>query len=378
MSAGLLPAVPWALPFLALFRLGRREPRLLQYAPRRGRPLSLIIPARNEAATIGTLLASLGRSDYTPLEILVVDDRSTDATASVVARFAATDPRIRLIHGDPLPDGWYGKPWACLQGARAATGDLLVFTDADTRHEPALLACAAGALEVERADLVTVAPRQLTLTFWERIIMPQVWALLGARYHPRAVNRATRARDVIANGQFILVTRDAYERAGGHAAVRGEVAEDLALAQTFFGKRMKLFFAFAESLMETRMYQSLPQLIEGWSKNVYLGGRRSFPHEPVRRALVPVMLALAMLFWLLPLAALLAGLLPAAAAIAVGLSVLFWATICYGMGVPPIYGLGYPLGAAMLLYIVMRSTWRGAGRVEWRGRVYTARGARSG
>jgi chlorobactene glucosyltransferase len=378
VSAGLLPALPWALPFLALVRLGRREPRLLQYGPRRGRPLSLIIPARNEATTIATLLSSLGRSDYAPLEIIVVDDRSTDATASVVAQFAAGDPRIRLIHGDPLPDGWYGKPWACLQGARAATGELLVFTDADTRHEPALLAHAAGALEAEHADLVTAAPRQLTLTFWERIIMPQVWALLGTRYHPRAVNRARRARDVIANGQFILVTRDAYERAGTHAAVRGEVAEDLALAQTFFGKRMKLFFAFAESLMETRMYQSLPQLIEGWSKNVYLGGRRSFPDEPVLRALMPAMLVLAMLFWLLPPAALLAGLLPAPAVAAVALSVLFWMTMCYGMRVPAIYGLGYPLGAAMLLYIVTRSTWRGAGRVEWRGRVYTAARKRAG
>jgi hypothetical protein len=368
--ARLLPALPWVLPFVAFYPLRRREPDLTRYPPSRGRPLSVVIPARNEADTIGVLLASLARSDYAPLEIVVVDDRSTDGTRAVVAASAAEDRRLRLVEGEPLPAGWYGKPWACLQGARAATGELLVFTDADTRHAPSLLAHAVGALERERADLVTVAPRQLTVSFWERVIMPQVWALLGLRYHPRRVNRATRGRDVIANGQFILLTRGAYERAGTHAAVRGEVAEDLALAQTVLARGMKLFFAFGETLMETRMYRSLPELLEGWSKNVYLGGRRSFPDEPVRRALVPLLLVLEPLFWLLPIAALVAGVAPAAAASAIALSALFWATMCGGMGVPPIYGLGYPLGAAMLLWIVLRSTWRGARRVEWRGRVY--------
>ena len=125
--------------------------------------------------------------------------------------------------------------------------------------------------------------------------MPQIWFLLALRYHPASVNRARRERDVIANGQFILTTRKAYEAAGTHAAVRHEVAEDLALAQTFLRHGRKLHFAFAERLMETRMYQGLSHLIEGWSKNIYLGGRRSFPHEPVLRALVPVMLVVAML-----------------------------------------------------------------------------------
>ena len=112
------------------------------------------------------------------------------------------------------------------------------------------------------------------------------------------MNRARRERDVIANGQFILTTREAYDAVGTHAAVRHEVAEDLALAQAYLRHGRRLHFAFAERLMETRMYQSLPQLIEGWSKNVYLGGRRSFPEEPVLRALVPVMLRGGHGFWL--------------------------------------------------------------------------------
>jgi chlorobactene glucosyltransferase len=237
-----------------------------------------------------------------------------------------------------------------------------------------LLARAVGALRAERADLLTVAPRQRCESFWERLVMPQIWLLLGVRYHPARVNRARRERDVIANGQFILMPRERYEGVGTHAAVRREVAEDLALAQACHRAGQRIHFAFAERLMETRMYRSLPQLIEGWSKNVYLGGRRSFPEEPVLRALVPVMLLAAFGFWLIPPAVLAitgatAGPGPAAAA-ATALSALFWMLVSWRMKIPPWYGLLYPIGALMGLYIVARSTRRGARRVEWRGRVY--------
>jgi chlorobactene glucosyltransferase len=374
----LLPAAPWVLPFLTLPRLASRRPNLSDANPASDTLLSVIIPARNEADTIAAVVRSVLGSNYEPLELIVVDDRSTDGTASIVQELGA-DKRLRLIRGDELPEGWYGKPWACLQGYRHATGELLLFTDSDTRHQPELLEQAVGALRSNRADLVTVSPTQRCVTFWERIIMPQIWFLLALRYSPARVNRATRARDVIANGQFILTTRAAYEAAGTHEAVRHEVAEDLALAQTYLRRGLKLHFAFAERLMETRMYRGLASLIEGWSKNIYLGGRRSFPDEPLPRALVPVMLASAMLFWLLPsvtllMSALLPGLdnlAPAALAASI-LGAVFWMLICFGMRIPALYGLGYPLGALIALYISLRSTWRGARTVEWRGRVYGA------
>ena len=374
----LLPALPWLAPFAALARLGRRTPELSTAPAVTDGPLiSVVIPARNESRVIATVLGSVLESRYAALEIIVVDDRSTDDTAARVAGIAERDPRVRLIEGEPLPEGWFGKPWACVQGARAARGEILVFTDADTRHAPDLLPHAVGALQAERADLLTISPRQRCETFWERVVMPQIWFLLGVRYHPRAVNRARRARDVIANGQFIMVRRDAYDRVGTHAAVRGEVAEDLALAQAFFAAGLRSWFAFAESLMETRMYESLPHLVEGWSKNIYLGGRRSFPDEPVRRALVPLALAGSIVFWLLPplvLAGALAEAWPslaAAGAVATLLCVAFWMLMSLGMQIPAWYGLLYPLGAGVLLYVVARSTWRGGRRVEWRGRTYS-------
>jgi chlorobactene glucosyltransferase len=344
--------------------------------PTQGPLVSIVIPARNESATIETVVRSILATTYHSFELLVVDDRSTDDTAAVVQRLSA-DPRIRLIRGTELPEGWYGKPWACLQGYRQARGQLLLFTDADTRHQPELLARAVGAVLTEKADLVTVSPAQLCVTFWERIIMPQIWFLLALRYGPRGVNRASRARDVIANGQFMLTPRQAYEAAGTHAAVSHEVAEDLALAQTYLRRGLKLHFAFAERLMETRMYHGLAHLIEGWSKNIYLGGRRSFPDEPLLRALVPLMLVLALVYWLVPPATLVAALVwpsmthyRSAALLATALSAGFWVLISHGMRIPMLYGLGFPLGALMSLYIVLRSTWRGGRKVEWKGRIY--------
>jgi chlorobactene glucosyltransferase len=365
-----------------LFRLANTRPNLSDAPLADGTLVSVIVPARNESATIETVVRSVLTSTYHPLELLVVDDRSTDDTAAIVERLAAEDSRVRLVPGEPLPPGWYGKPWACLQGYRAAKGELLLFTDADTRHQPELLARSVGALYAEGADLLTVAPRQLCVTFWERVVMPQIWLLLALRYHPARVNRARRERDVIANGQFILVPRASYQAVGTHDVVRAEVAEDLALAQAFHRAGRRLYFAFAERLMETRMYRSLPEMVEGWSKNMYLGGRRSFPGEPLLQALVPAMLVAAFAFWLVPPVALALVDAPrdigVAAATATGLSALFWVLISLGMRIPAWYGLLYPLGALTALAIGVRSAWRGDRKVEWRGRAYSPSGISAG
>ncbi len=370
----LLPALPWLAPFAFIPRLANLRPNLSDSPTASAGLVSVIIPARNESAVIETVVTSVLASLYHPIEVVVVDDRSTDDTAAQVAELARGDARLRLVPGRELPAGWYGKPWACLQGYQSARGELLLFTDADTRHAPELLGRAVGALRESGADLLTIAPQQRCETFWERIVMPQIWLLLGVRYHPDRVNRSRRLRDVIANGQFILMARSSYEAVGTHEAVRGEVAEDLALAQEMVRRGGRLHFAFAERLMETRMYDGLGPMIEGWSKNVYLGGRRSFTEEPVLRALVPVILALGFCFWLAPPAAALLSALGGGAApsavMATGLGAVFWCLICFGMRIPPAYGLGYPLGAAMALYIAMRSTLRGGRRVEWRGRTY--------
>jgi chlorobactene glucosyltransferase len=362
-------SLPWLMPLAALPIISRKHPRLVDEPEAAGRMVSVIIPARNESGTIDRLLSSLRRTTYAPVEFILVDDTSTDDTAAIAERHAAEDPRIRVVRGAQLPDGWYGKAWACVQGYRAARADLLLFTDADTVHGPGALAHAVGALERSGADLVTVLTRQELVSFWERAVMPQILTLLLFRYRPAQLNRATRGRDVIANGQFILVRRDAYESAGTHESVRDGVAEDLLLAQRFLeaGKRLRAWWA--EDLITTRMYTGLGAMLEGWSKNIYLGGRATFPEEPILRRLVPVALVAGPAFWLLPLVALFFGAAWAPAAIA--LSVAFWTLIVLGLKLPPMYGLVYPLGAVMTLVMVLRSLARGERRVVWRGREYS-------
>src|SRR5574337_1052684 len=180
----LYAALPWAAPWAACLRFARRSPRLGD-APDPPEPLqliSVIVPARNEISTIGTVIRSGLGTDYPAVELIVVDDRSDDGTAEAAAAAAGGDPRFRLIRGSDPPPGWFGKQWACLTGAEAARGAILAFTDADTRHAPPLLRKAAGALAARKVGLVTLLGAQRCVTFWERVVMPQMWLLLGLRF----------------------------------------------------------------------------------------------------------------------------------------------------------------------------------------------------
>lgn len=379
-----LAVIPYLGPLVLLGILSKRKPDVKDFPPRTGRRLSVIIPARNEEAVIERCVRSILASTYDPLEIFVVDDRSTDSTAMIVEQLAQEDARVRLIRGEPLPEGWYGKPWACVQGFRAATGELLCFTDADTIHAPALLAHSVGALEATGAGLFTVMPTQLMLTAAERLVLPQIAYILIARYHPAQVNAATAARDVIANGQYILMPRAAYERVGTHERVKHEVAEDLALAQESVRAGEKLVMAWALDLMQTRMYTGWAHLREGWSKNLYLGARRSLSGNRVLQALIPSLLVFPFLAWLLPPALLLLLLFgvttpfTGAAVAATAASLLFWTVMSVAMGIPWVWGLAYPVGAAAGAYLALRSTLRGARKVEWKGRTYGTGGPTTG
>src|ERR1043165_2619444 len=173
-------AAPWLLVLLVvLFRYATRRPRLRDYEPLTTGPLvSVIIPARNEARNLELCVRSVLATHSSPIEVIVVDDRSTDGTAEIVE--PATGRRLHLIRGAEPPAGWFGKQWAIMQGYLAATGDLLLFADADTRHERELIGRAVAALQAERVDLCSVLPRQEMRTFWERVIQPHVMLALEA------------------------------------------------------------------------------------------------------------------------------------------------------------------------------------------------------
>lgn len=376
----LLLALPWlALLVFVLFVV--REPRELQAAPseygERVPLVSVIVPARNEALNIESCVTSLARSTYPAFEVLVVDDRSDDETGRIArALGSGSARRLEVIDGQELPPGWLGKPFACWQGAQAARGELLLFTDADTIHGPDLLGRTVVGLAEERADLLTIMGRQLMETFWEKLVQPQVFLTMACRF-PRfeSLARSRRWRDAIANGQFLLFRREVYDAFGGHEAVKDEVVEDLALAQVVKRAGYALRIRRAEADLATRMYRSLPHLVEGWSKNIVRGGLQTFPRV-LRPFIAPLSLTSGVGLWLVPPLALLLssiGVLGSAwliwSAVVCGVSVVLWMHFTRRMGAPAAYGLLYPLGALIGIHIFLLSWSRGR-RIVWKGRSY--------
>jgi chlorobactene glucosyltransferase len=371
----LLLAAPWiAVLWIVVRRYASRGPQLHGYAPRPNGPaLSVIIPARNEAPNIERCVRSVLAAAYAPLEIIVVDDRSSDDTAGIVERLAAMPEaggRVRLVRGVDLPPGWFGKQWALVQGYRVATGDLVLFADADTKHEPDLIPRAVTALRTEHVDLVSVIPRQEMETFWERLVQPHVFFALQARVGDlRHINRTRTVWNAIANGQFILTTRVAYDAVGTHAAVRDSVADDVMLAQACVRGGRDIFLVHAMEYMATRMYRSLSEIIGGWSKNLALGAPLMAPPIAIVRRLIPYLMWLPVFAWIGPPLAWLVWRWDFTV-IAMAASLGTWLEIYRREQAPWWYALLYPVGAGMVAYIMLRSAWRGGRRVEWRGRLY--------
>jgi len=225
----------------------------------------VIIPARNEEASLGACLESLVSQTAVPFEIIVVNDHSTDRTAEIAASFAG----VRVIDAGPLPAGWTGKNNAVTAGARAAGGSWLLFTDADTVHLPGSLARALAEAEEHHADLLSYSPEQIAVTFWEMAILPVVFAELARQYPPSKVSDPN-SPEAAANGQYILITHEAYTAIGGHASVATSILEDVELARAVKNSGRKIHFRYAADAVRTRMYRNFHQLREGWTKNLAL------------------------------------------------------------------------------------------------------------
>jgi chlorobactene glucosyltransferase len=242
---------------LRSFRRADREPRV-----------SVLVPARDEAQTIGRCVRSLLAQDYPDFEVVVMDDGSRDRTGLVLAGIGSD--RLRVLTGRTLPDGWTGKTWACWQLAEAATGELLFFTDADTVHEPDTLRQAVAALESSNAEFITAVARNEVRTFGEQVTVPFIiWAPmailpLGLSY----LLRRSRAFSV-AGGKFMLFRRAAYDHVGGHAAVRTEAAEDVAICRRVKASGMKWRLLDATECVSARMYDGFKTAVHGFSKNFF-------------------------------------------------------------------------------------------------------------
>jgi chlorobactene glucosyltransferase len=381
----ILPAILWSLPWIIpplVTYIRLRHSRSLDdesdTAPESAPLVSVVVPARNEAHNIERCVKSILATRYPNLELIVVDDHSSDGTYDVAERTIGGDARARVIRNSALPTGWFGKQWACSTGARLARGEILQFTDADTQHAPDLVARSVNAMQRTRADLLSIAGHQSLIGFWEKIIQPQMFTVLSMRYGgTESITQSHRITDKIANGQCIFVNRVAYDAIGGHGSVRASVAEDLLLAQRFFAARKHVVVMVGVKQLTTRMYGSLREIVNGWRKNVFAGGLDSVPFGKVGQSLFPLALLLPPVLELLPVLALLLAALGVEtgnttmlwAAISCAAAIAWWIVVYVTIGENPLYAIGYPLGALLLLYIFFTAVIRGR-RVTWKGRTY--------
>ena len=339
--------------------------------------ISVCIPARNEERNIRACVEAMLVQDYPNLEVIVLDDRSNDSTPHILTEIASRDPRLRPINGSDLPKGWVGKPHALFQAAAQARGEWLCFVDADTFAAPETLsACYTKAFETD-ADMFTIMTFQILGSFWEKVVMPLVVTALSVGFSPRKVNDPDR-EDVIANGQFILIKRSVYDAIGGYESVKDQIVEDKAIAARVKRNGYRLIVADGMKLARTRMYISLPEIWEGWTKNIYLG-MHDQPSLLLFGGFVALVAALFLpiwpllgIFWLVQDGGWMAGVVIIQAA-------LFWSVLIYvramvakRLEISRWYAFTLPLGAGIFAAMMLVSTWKvfsGRG-VTWKGRVY--------
>jgi hypothetical protein len=378
-AAILLPAAVFLVP--ALWRLGRigavlrgraRLSRASEAPAARGSCLvSVLVPARNEERGVAACLASLSAQTFPNLEIVAVDDASTDRTPAILADAARRDSRLRVLRVEGPPPGWTGKSFALTSGVAVARGHWLCFTDADTVHAPESIARAVGFAEAHGTTLLSLTSRQLTGSVWERVVQPVVFGLLD-QWFPLAQVNDPGSPLAAANGIFILVERHAYEATGGHRAEGGEVLEDVALARRVKAGGGRIAFVDGADLVAARMYASLAEIRRGWTKNLYrLSGRR-----PLLALGSLVELGVTQVW---PAAGFLAALLgvPAGsgwlAALGLALVLVAEAPLRAGRGDDACWSPTAPLGAALVAAFLLESAirdWLGLG-VDWKGRRYT-------
>lgn len=348
-------------------------------APRDSPLLSVVIPVRNEERDVASTVRGHLGQDYRNLEVIAVEDRSTDETPAILERLAREDARVRVVPGREPPPGWLGKPHALAEGAAAARGDLLLFADADVRYGPQGISRAVSLLETEGLDFLFLVPRIEAEGFWENVLMPNLVVTFFTG--PAFLIPRPSARWVSAGGGAgNLVRRGAYEAAGGHDALRDSVIDDIRLGYLVKRSGHRVGVARAEEEVAVRMYRGFREIVDGFTKNA------AYLFHGATGILLFVLMAATLALAILPAAVLLASAAGAPvpsfdvglAAIALGLAVAMRLTVAGALGDPLWPAFTHPIMTAVWSAILARSLFHRfiLRRLTWRGRRFDARGAR--
>lgn len=365
-------AVFLALALLTAFSNALWLRRFDQYPAAARLPrVSVLVPARNEEHNIEACLRSLLAQNYPNIEVIALNDSSEDCTRAILMRLAREDKRLRWLDGSPPPPGWLGKHWACHQLAQAASGELLLFTDADTRHSPDALRAAVSAMIAEEADMVTAFPREEAVTLGEKLIIPVIgWGILS--FLPLALAQRLRLPGLsVSIGQFMLFRRPAFDAVGGYASVRDHVVDDVMLGRRMIAHGFRWRLMDGTRHVSCRMYRGFWEAVDGFTKNIF-----AFFDYSLLLFLV-AWLWIGVVFLIPPyvVAAYLLGAPVEAypyplAALAVCESLLLWGMAYYRFNVPLTLALLYPLSMFLFVLIAFRSAaYSLSGQAYWKGRA---------
>ncbi len=369
--------VIFALNLLLNLKVLKRPPRSTKL-PEPVPLVSVLVPARNEEANIEKCLKSLEEQDYPNLEILVLDDASSDDTAGIVERMAAADNRIRLFKGEPLLRGWAGKPFACYQLAKKARGEWLLFVDADTVHAPDMVRSVVSFAIKYRCSLLSGFPRQITVSFSQKIAIPILYFIILSWFPLWWLQRSKKRKPSLAIGQFLLFHTEAYWRIGGHKAVKSRILEDVWLGMEVArhgGQHMVVDLA---PIVSCHMYRNIGSMWNGFVRWFYSVAALSLL-ALIGLIAAGLILFLAPFYWLWQIV------FVGISSVELQLLVAFQVVMVLGMRWVTdrrfkesfISGLLHPLGFALVLMACLHGASRrmlGA-HVSWKGRLY---GGKSG
>jgi chlorobactene glucosyltransferase len=357
---------------LAIALSNSRSMRLLgDFASSRERPrVSVLVPARNEAMNIEACVRSLLAQNYTDFEVIVLDDGSSDGTLFLLQRLARRNARLRLLEGKPLPSGWMGKQWACHQLLQSATGEFILFTDADTRHAPNMLRNSVSAQQAVRSDLLTALPREEVISWGEKLVVPVIsWAIFTL-LPLRLAARWSRPEFSITIGQLMLFRKTALEAIGGYEAVRQEVVDDVALGRLIIAHGYRWTLLDGTGEVTCRMYRGFGDAVEGFTKNAFaFFDFRVFPCIAVclwiGLAFLEPPLALVSTYLGMPLTRFPTNL----AIVALVQSLILWHMAYRRLRLPIYLAALYPVSLGLFILIIFRSmAFTITGQARWKGR----------